>query len=245
MGGAVHKSLAAARMLAAVLYVAAVVVQLIQSLGVWATQEGAEVPFLVAGFFSYFTMETGIAAAVVLALSSVRSARGIRMSAPLALGRGLVAAYAATTAIAYNVLLRPIEVPDGSSQPLANEWLHTVGPIVLLIDWALAPDRRALRWRSLWAFVAFPILWAAYTFLRGPVALDRRYGSNWYPYPFLNPDGPGGYGAAMAYVGVLTVLILALASGVVLLSRRGSTTTDAPPSGSASAPVTRRRARTR
>ena len=240
---------AVGRMTVAALYIVAVIVQLVQSLRVWATQEGAEIPFLVTGFFSYFTMETGIAAAVVLVLSGVRPARGIRMSAPLALARGLVVAYAATTAIAYNLLLRPIEVPDGSSQPLANEWLHTVGPILLLIDWALAPDRRPLRWRSLWVFVAFPILWAGYTFLRGPLALDRRYGSNWYPYPFLNPDGPGGYGAAMVYVAVLTALILALASGIVLLSRTRASNAG-PPTGwpnvhAGAAPLTRRRARTR
>lgn len=209
------------RVCAAVVYLVAVGTQLWRSIGLWVTQTNADVQFLVVGFFSYFTMETGIAAAVVLVLSALTIARARRMPGPLAIARGLMVTYTATTALAYNLLLRPIEVPDGSSEPWANEWLHVWGPVYLLLDFALAPDRRRLPWRTLWIAVAFPVVWAVYTFVRGPFATDTRFGSHWYPYPFLNPD-TGGWPSAILYVVILSALIVGLSAIVVLLSRIGS-----------------------
>jgi hypothetical protein len=208
------------RTIGAVIYAVAVTVQLVHSIGFWSAQEGANIPFLVLGFFSYFTMETGIAAAVVLAVGSWLLATGTEPPRWFPVARGLVVTYTLTTAVAYAVLLRPIEVDDGSSVPWSNEWLHVVGPICLLLDWLFAPDRRPLRWRTLWIAVGFPLAWAAYTFLRGASALDTRTDTNWYPYPFLNPDtSPGGYAAAFGYVGVLAAVIFVVAALVILLSR--------------------------
>ena len=210
------------RAAAACAFAAAVVFQLLHSIGFWQAQEGANIPFLVLGFFSYFTMEAGIAAAVVLAVGAALLVRNSSTIIAFTMARGLVVTYSATTAIAYNVLLRPIEVADGSAVPWSNEWLHVLGPAYLALDWMLAPDRRPLPWRTLWIAVVIPIAWAAYTFARGPFALDTRTDTNWYPYPFLNPDtSPGGYGSALVYVAVLAVAILAIASVVILLSRVG------------------------
>ena len=210
------------RAVAAVVYAAAVVAQLLHSIGFWSAQEGADIPFLVLGFFSYFTMETGIAASVVLAVGAVLLATRGTTRGWFTVARGLVLTYAATTALAYNVLLRPIEVADGSAVPWSNEWLHVYGPAYLMLDWVLGPDRRPLRWGALWIAVGIPLTWAAYTFARGPTALDTRTDTNWYPYPFLNPDtSPGGYGSAVVYVAVLAALILAIATVVILLSRVG------------------------
>lgn len=210
------------RAVGALIYAVAVGSQLVHSIGFWSAQAGANIPFLVVGFFSYFTMETGIAAVLMLALGSWLLLTDARSPGWFAVARGLVVTYAVTTALAYAVLLRPIEVDDGSSVPWSNEWLHVVGPVCLLLDWAFAPDRRPLRWRTLWIAVAFPLAWAAYTFVRGSSALDTRTDTNWYPYPFLNPDtSPDGYATAFGYVGVLAAVILVVAALVILLSRAG------------------------
>ena len=120
-------------------YATSVVVQLAHSIGFWQTQAGADVPFLVLGFFSYFTMESGIAAAVVLGVGAVLLLTSVRPPRWFPAARGLIVVYTATKAIAYNLLLRPMEVDDGSVVPWSNEWLHLWGPVLLLLDWLLAP----------------------------------------------------------------------------------------------------------
>jgi hypothetical protein len=201
-------------------YAVAVAVQLAHSIGFWQTQAGADIPFLVLGFFSYFTMESGIAAAVVLGVGALLQATGRVSPRWFPAARALIVVYTATTAIAYNLLLRPIEVDDGSVVPWSNEWLHLWGPLCLLLDWLLAPDRRPLPWRTLWVALAIPLGWAAYTFARGPFALDARTDTNWYPYPFLNPDtSAGGYGTTSLYVVAISGLIVALSALVIASSR--------------------------
>jgi hypothetical protein len=216
-----RRTLALLRAALAVTYAMAVTVQLTHSIDFWQTQVGADVPFLVVGFFSYFTMESGIAAAIVLAVGTVLLSTRVRRPRWFPAARGLIVVYTATTAIAYNLLLRPMEVDDGSVVPWSNEWLHLYGPLCLVLDWLLAPDRRPLPWRTLWVALGIPLAWAAYTFARGPFALDTRTHTNWYPYPFLNPDtSPGGYGSTSLYVVAISVLIVVLSALVILSSRR-------------------------
>jgi hypothetical protein len=202
-------------------YAIAVAAQLTHSIGFWQTQSGANIPFLVLGFFSYFTMESGIAAVIVLGVGAVLMLTRADPPRWFPAARALIVVYTATTAVAYNLLLRPIETDDGSVVPWSNEWLHLYGPLCLVLDWLLAPDRRPLTWRFLWLAVAIPLGWAAYTFARGPFALDTRTDTNWYPYPFLNPDTlPGGYATTSLYVVAISGLIIAL-SALVILSSHG------------------------
>lgn len=73
--------------------------------------------------------------------------------------------------------------------------------------------------------VAFPVLWAAYTLVRGPFATDPYLGTDyWYPYPFLNPVTlDGGYAAVAAYVVGIAVVFVTIAAGVLWVSRTKST----------------------
>jgi hypothetical protein len=48
--------------------------------------------------------------------------------------------------------------------------------------------------------------------IRGPIV-------GWYPYPFLNPAQPGGYGAVAVYVVAIAGFIGLMAVVVVALSR--------------------------
>lgn len=219
--GSARRSFALLRVAFAATYALAVATQLAHSIGFWQTQEGADIPFLVLGFFSYFTMQSGIAAVVVLAAGAAFLLTRPDPPSWFLVARALIVVYTATTAIAYNLLLRPIETDDGSVVPWSNEWLHLYGPICLVLDWLFAPDRRPLGWRTLWIAVAIPLAWAAYTFARGPIALDTRTDTNWYPYPFLNPDtSPGGYGTTSLYVVAISALITSLSALVILSSRR-------------------------
>ncbi len=69
--------------------------------------------------------------------------------------------------------------------------------------------------------VVFPLVWVAYTLLRAPFIVNPGTGDPyWYPYPFLNPYGPGGWGSVVFYVIGIAIAILAVAALVVWVGRR-------------------------
>ncbi|OIH82971.1 hypothetical protein BLJ79_17170 [Arthrobacter sp. UCD-GKA] len=197
---------------------AAVVVQLQRSI----TNEGSgqgEVGFVIQNFFSFFTIESNVLAAIVLfvgifTLSGRPEPRGWSMF------RAAVTAYMATTGVVYNLLLRGIELPQGATVPWSNEVLHVVGPAIMVLDWLIAPGRRRLHAKALWGIVAFPLLWAGYTLARGLMVLDPRTDNPWYPYPFLDPNtSPNGYYSVGFYVVLIAMVIGVVGSGVLWVSR--------------------------
>jgi hypothetical protein len=135
-------------------------------------------------------------------------------SARIAVLRLCVATYMATTGVVYNLLLRGIELPQGQTVPWSNEVLHVVAPLLLVLDWLLAPGRRRVEWKAIGAVVAFPIVWAVYTLIRGPIA-------GWYPYPFLDPSlAPTGYASVAFYVVLIAVIIGGVGALLVLENRK-------------------------
>ena len=200
---------------------AAIVAQLALSLEVWAADPAADIAFLTIGFFSFFTIESNILAAIVLLIGA-----GFLLARPgddprwFVILRLCATSYMTVTLVVYNLLLRGIELPQGSTVPWSNEVLHVVGPIIIVLDWLLGPGRSRLPWSALIAVVAYPIVWVAYTLLRGVLVVDSRSGLPWYPYPFLNPDQPGGYATVAAYVVGVALLFALVGVGAIATSRR-------------------------
>ena len=137
-----------------------------------------------------------------------------------------VLALLVTTGVVYNLLLRNIPLPQGTTVGWSNEVLHVVAPLYLLIDWLFAPGRTPLRLRAVWGIAVFPILWAIYTLIRAPFAAEPVSGKQpWYPYPFLNPQtSPNGYLSVAFYVVLIAVVILVAGYAVVWVSRRWNVT---------------------
>ncbi len=207
----------------AVAIVAAIVGQLLTSLDYWAAKGGVDVGAHIVHFFSFFTIESNILS-VVLAL--VGAVFLIRSSGPDPLWftwfRAGVVTYMFTTGVVYNLLLRGIELPQGSTLGWSNEVLHVVAPLIITLDWFLAPGRTPLEPKRIWAILVFPLVWAAFTLIRGPFATDTVYGNDyWYPYPFLNPNNlENGYVGVAFYVLLITLVIASAAAGALLVSRR-------------------------
>lgn len=148
-------------------------------------------------FFFYFTILSNVLAAALLATQAVRP-NWMDSNGTI---RGAVTLYMTITGVVYAVLLRPIEADVGIISPWVNWVLHTLGPAAILIDWLLFPPERKLTKNALWAWLIFPAVYLTVTLIRGPFA-------DFYPYPFLDPREPGGYGAVAAYsVGVLLVFV--------------------------------------
>lgn len=215
------------RLLGAALILAAVAHQLIITVTnalEATTPHGSHLPTVLANFASFFTIESNLSAVVALLLAGLwglRAAEGEREPRGLAILLACASTYMITTGIVYNTLLRGIELPQGATVTWANEMMHLIGPLLLLADVLVAPGRGPLRKRTVAVIAAFPVLWAVYTLVRGPLITSPATGLHyWYPYPFLNPNQPGGYPLVAVYIAGIAVVVLAIGSGVVWISRR-------------------------
>lgn len=211
------------RVLVAGAIVAAVVAQLNTSIGNWIAGGVTNLTLSVANFFSFFTVESNIASVVVLligaALVVTRKGDDPQWFTIL---RATIVTYMVVTGIVYNLLLRNIELPLGTTVPWSNEILHLVAPLWMLVDWLFAPGRSELAWRTIWTIVIFPIAWVFYTLIRGPFTPNEMLGEPyWYPYPFLNPNlSANGYLSVSFYVVLIAVVIGVTAAGVIWVSKR-------------------------
>ncbi len=133
-----------------------------------------------------------------------------------------------TTGIVYAVLL----AGKHDTIPWANDVLHRLMPVAVALDWLLDPPHAPLPLRRVvLAWMAFPLLYIAYTLVRGPLV-------HWYPYFFVDPGRPGGYlrvAANGVAIGLGQVaMALAIATAGRLLAAR-SDAASASPEGSPAA----------
>jgi hypothetical protein len=195
------------RIVAAGVIIAAIVAQLVHSIALVP-----DVPHFLVNFFSYFTILSNALAALALLVGAYYSFTVRRDPAWYNLSLAAVVTYMATTGVVYNLLLRSISLDQGSTVPWSNEVLHLIAPIYVVVVWILTPGKSPLKWSAIGAIVAFPLVWSVYTMIRGPIV-------GWYPYPFLNPAQPGGYGAVAVYIVAIAGFIGLMAVVVVALSR--------------------------
>lgn len=210
------------RIAAAALIAAAVIAQLMRTLEN-AVAEGFHLPTVTANFFSFFTIESNLFAAIVLVIAAVRTwtVREERDPAWLAIALAAVSTFMIITGIVYNLLLRGIELPQGQTVPWSNEVLHVIGPLFLLLDVLFAPRRRGLPWATVGIVVMYPIVWAVYTLVRANLITNPGTGDPWwYPYPFLNPHVQGGYGGVALYIVGIAAAFALVAWGIVAVGRR-------------------------
>jgi hypothetical protein len=149
-----------------------------------ATQDG------LANYFSFFTIESNIVGTVVLAWGGFALLAGWRAVPDVV--RGAAVVYLVITGVVYAVLLAGL---SGGAEGWVNTVVHRVMPVVLVLDWLVAPPARPPRLPQVWWWLAFPLVFCAYTLVRGPFVA-------WYPYPFLDRR-PHGYGqVAVGAVGI-------------------------------------------
>jgi hypothetical protein len=211
------------RILGAAAITAAIVGQLVQSVGFWDSIGLSDKTNLFVNFFSFFTIDSNVGTVIVFLIGAVLLIRGVGDDPQwFAVLRASVTSYMAVTGIVYNMLLRGVNVSEGSVLPWSNEVLHVVGPLLMVIDWLFAPGRRQLGWKVIWIIVVFPLVWAVYTMIRGPLAYnDVLDVPTWYPYPFLNPaNSPEGYVSVAFYVVLIAAIIGGVGALVIWVSRR-------------------------
>lgn len=143
-------------------------------------------------FFSYFTNLSNIFACLVFLIGAYYLARRREPSRRDDIIRGSSVVAMVIVGIVYGILLRDIDL--GHLQPWVNVVIHYLMPVAVALDWGLLPPRNTLTLRQLGYWLIYPLIFLAYTLVRGPFA-------KFYPYPFLDPGSPttGGYGGVALY----------------------------------------------
>jgi len=162
----------------------------------------------VVRFFGYFTVLSNILVAYVAWSLAVGRApdrrwwRVLRLDSVVAI---------AVTGVVHWFLLRPILQLEGADR-VADTLLHVVVPVLAVTGWVLFGPRHRVRRSDVLPALAFPLLWLAYTLVRG-------WASGFYPYPFIDVDRIG-LGRTLVNCTAIAVLFLALAALALWADRR-------------------------
>jgi hypothetical protein len=142
-------------------------------------------------FFSYFTILTNIIVAVCVTMQLF----GVQNRFTNESTTTAIAVYIAIVGITYNLILRSIWSPEGL-QKITDELLHTSTPLLFVVYWLVFIPKHDLRWSDAFPWLIYPLVYSAYTLIHGVI-------SNWYPYPFIDPNNVG-----WTSVGVNSIFVL-------------------------------------
>lgn len=158
-------------------------------------------PSTLIGLLPYFTIQSNLAVGILAGYGGWRAWHG-RSGAP-SLVTGAVTLYITITAVVYHLVLANPASPFAMAQPerdlagtIGNQLLHTVVPLLALLDWLLydARGRYQLRFAAYW--LAFPLGYLGFALIRGLIVKE-------YPYPFIDAAalGYGGVGLSTLLFG--------------------------------------------
>lgn len=172
------------------------------------------VPARIINTLSFFTVQSNILVAVTTGLLALNLHRRSTVFRVLRID-GLVAI--AITGIVFHIALADLHELTGKDK--AADWvLHTASPLLCVIGWLVFGPRRQTSWRLVRLSVAFPVLWLAYTMVRGALVKDR-FAKHYYPYPFLDV-GDHGYLVVTVNIVLVAVLFAALSAAARALDSR-------------------------
>ncbi|MGC5172442.1 Pr6Pr family membrane protein [Micromonospora sp. DT81.3] len=196
-----------------------------------ATRREQDLPLVLANYFSLFTIvSTLLSVAALTAAAAWWRLHPDVSTEPraIALGMAIATGPILLLGVVYNVLLRgePSVAALGDSPGIAMmdsyavEVLHVVLPLYFLADLLFARRRRGLSWSSLPALAAYPLAWLVHTMVRGELVVDPAGETAWwYPYPFLDPHGAGGWGSALLYISAIFLAFVAIGAGIIAIGR--------------------------
>lgn len=180
----------------ALLILAAIAVQFI---------DGASRPnFNPINFFSFFTIQSNMFAALMLIIAAYMATKG-KSSPRYELFRSAGALYMVMTGVIFALLLSGLVARLQTTIPWVNSVLHEIAPAVLLADWLFDRPRFAVTFKRALAWAIYPIIYAGYSLVRGSIV-------DWYPYPFLDPRHEG-----YATVVVTSLIIAGVVVGTIAL----------------------------
>ncbi|WP_328330187.1 Pr6Pr family membrane protein [Kribbella sp. NBC_00382] len=167
-----------------------------------------ENPERVLNVFAYFTIQSNLLLGGTCLLLALGKAGDGTLFKTLRLNGVLCIA---VTGIVYHLVLAGSDSLSGWAW-VANLLVHTATPLLGVLGWLLTGPRGQTDSRIVAWSVVYPLLWVAFTLIRGE-------GTGFYPYPFIDVS-LHGYGQVLLNCLFVALLFLALAAGATLLDRR-------------------------
>ncbi|KIA87658.1 Pr6Pr family membrane protein [Flavobacterium sp. AED] len=132
----------------------------------------------IVRFFSFFTIQTNILVAICFTFLWLKpkSKWGLFFLKPK--NATAITLYITIVGLVYNAILRFLWAPTGL-QKVADELLHSVIPILVLLYWILFVPKKALEFKNIFPWLIFPAVYLVYTLIRGAFF-------SFYPYPFVD-----------------------------------------------------------
>lgn len=197
----------------AVLVVVAIVMQIVIAVRVSGTPHdvstgllrGSSVAGRIIRVFSFFTILSNLLSGVVSAQLAVQpdrdgaAWRALRLAALFGI---------TVTGIIYSTVLAAVHEPSGAAETAVNVIVHYIVPVMMVTGWlAFGPRPRIDKLAVAWSLL-FPVLWLAYTLVRGAIW-------KWYPYPFVDVTT---HGYLRVFVnGLLVTAMLAVVAAIFAL----------------------------
>jgi hypothetical protein len=173
----------------------------------FATLKATLPTFSLGNFFSFFTIQSNILAALTLVATALvrRSERTPLFDA----ARSAITLYIAITGAVFALLLSGHQESLDTHIDWVDSIVHEVIPIVVVLDWLLDPPRHRVGLPLAAAWLAYPLVWFAYT-------LGRGAAEGWYPYPFVDVSQVG-YGGVLWRSAIMLAAFAAAAAAVAIL----------------------------
>jgi hypothetical protein len=174
------------------------------------TEPGVPMIEAIIRYFSFFTILTNILVALALTLPwlapSMRAGRFFDRPSV----RTAILNYIIIVAVIYHYLLAKLWNPQGW-QFVADTIEHVVTPALYVTDWVLFVPKGTVNYRSAFIWLAYPLVYAAYSLIHGAV-------TGFYPYPFINVR-EFGYDRVFLNMGVLILVFLVLGLALIAIDR--------------------------
>jgi hypothetical protein len=165
-------------------------------------------------YFSYFSITSCLIAGVVLVTAGLGVLRNQPETKALTLSRLTMAVSMAIVGVIYNALLANA-APDardiGYAWPqLPNQVIHTYMPIVIFLEWLLTNTGVALKLKSAFWVLIYPLTWLAFSITRG-------YVQGWWAYWFIDPQY--GISTMITWIIAISVFFIVLSLGLLPAQR--------------------------
>lgn len=166
--------------------------------------------FATLRFVSYFTVLSNLLVVLTTGSALLRSGARIAIFFRRPAAKAGVALYIGITGAIYFLILRHLWQPQGA-QWWADTGLHYATPLLYLAWWVSGVRHGGLRWRVLLGWLAFPLGYLLWIFLRGAWVRE-------YPYPFIDVAQLGWAMVLRNAAGVLAVF-LTLGTALIAIDR--------------------------
>lgn len=135
-------------------------------------------------FFCYFTIQSNMLIALWFLAAAFYSLRKGRDRPSFwndsLYSRGGLLVYGAITAVVYWTMLAPLFHFKSVTGTFGVIVLHSAAPLLLTADLLIVRFREKAKFRMTLAWIAYPLLYTAFTLIRGAIV-------KWYPYFFIDP----------------------------------------------------------